>query len=50
MRNTTATFALTYRWLSGVLLMLFIGAVTLPAVAVLSDKTGQIQGQAPTVE
>ncbi|MFV8988337.1 beta strand repeat-containing protein, partial [Serratia fonticola] len=49
MRNTTAIFELTRRWLNGVLLMLFIGAVTLPAVAVLSDKTGQIQGQAPTV-
>lgn len=49
MKNTIAIFALIRRWRNEVLLMLIIGLVTTPAMAILSENTGQIQGQAPSV-
>ncbi|MFQ6293131.1 hypothetical protein ACLMO3_22640, partial [Yersinia enterocolitica] len=49
MRKTTTIPALVRHWLNGIFLALFMGVLATPAVAILSDKTGQIQGQAPTV-
>ncbi|MEX2954810.1 hypothetical protein AB4K01_26800 [Serratia fonticola] len=49
MKKFIATLALIQRWPNGVLLMLTIGMVTTPAIAILSDKAGQIQGQVPSV-
>ncbi|EOZ1715478.1 Ig-like domain-containing protein [Yersinia enterocolitica] len=49
MRKTTTIPTLVRHWLNGIFLALFVGLVTTPAVAILSEKTGQIQGQAPTV-
>ncbi|MBL5829841.1 Ig-like domain-containing protein, partial [Serratia fonticola] len=49
MKKFIATLALIQRWQNGVLLMLTIGMVTTPAMAILSDKAGQIQGQVPSV-
>lgn len=49
MKKVIATLALIQRWQNVVLLMLTIGMVTTPAIAILSDKAGQIQGQAPAV-
>lgn len=48
MRKTTAIPLLARHWLNGIFLALLMGLVTTPAVAVLSDKTGQIQGHTPT--
>ncbi|MBL5829222.1 hypothetical protein [Serratia fonticola] len=49
MKKATALSALIRRWQSIIILMLTIGFVTTPAMAILSDKAGQIQGQAPAV-
>ncbi|WP_447870675.1 hypothetical protein [Serratia fonticola] len=49
MKKFIATLALIQRWQNVVLLMLTIGMVTTPAIAILSDKAGQIQGQVPSV-
>lgn len=45
----TTTAHRIFHWLNAILLALLIGGIATPAVAVLSGKTGRIQGQAPTV-
>lgn len=49
LKKAATILSLKSRFLNWVLLTLFTGSVTTPAIAILSDISGQIQGKAPTV-